>query len=148
MDPTVIDSIEFVINDIDSWGMREVHGIARLEPDALIVEFRTHLLGLVRTGLREVRIPLAELVEVTFDYRLVYSLIRIRTRSLKTIDGIPGLSGASVKLQVRGWQSRRPARAFVAEVNYQRAILPDPVKPQPRSPSISPEDPSARLPDW
>ncbi len=141
------DSIEFSINGVDTWGMREVHGIARLEPGRLVLEFRTHLLGLVRTGLKEVRIPLRDIVEFSFDYRIIYSLIRLRTRSLKTIDGIPGVAGASVKLRVEGWQSRRPVRAFVAEVNYQRAILPDPEQPKSR-PEIRPEDPSARLPEY
>lgn len=136
MDRAVVDSIEFAMTDLDAWGMREVHGLAHLEPDALVLEFRTSLMGLVRTGLKEVRIPLLELVDVEFDYRIFYTLIRLRTRTLKTLEGIPGVTGASVKLQLKGWQSRKVARAFVAEINYQRAVMPDPSFPRSPEPPI------------
>jgi hypothetical protein len=124
-----LDSLEFVMTELDQWGMRQVHGLARLDPTELVLEFRTHLLGLFRTGLKEVRIPLSDIVEAAIDYRVLYSIIRIRTRSLKSLQEIPGLKGASLKLRIEGIQSRRIARAFVAELDYQRATHDYPQQP-------------------
>jgi hypothetical protein len=120
---TVADSLEFDIPEADQWWGREVHGLARIEPEYLLLEFRTtHLMGLLRTGVREIRIPWREITETAFDYRLLYSTVRCRLRSLKPLSDIPGVKGATLSLRVRGWSSRRSTRAFVAELEYQRAL--------------------------
>lgn len=131
-----MDSVEVVITGINWWGTREANGVARLEGDQLVLEVQTRVLGLIQTGLKEVTIPLSEIVEVTFEYRLLHSLVKLRMRSLKTLADLPGNSRASLKLRIPGWNSRQVARAFVAEVDYQKALLHPSETPEPwqRSP--------------
>ncbi len=118
-----MDSLEVVLTGINWWGAREANGVVRLEPDQVILEVQTRVLGLIQTGLKEVTIPLAEIAAISFEYRLVHSLITLRVRSLKTLVDLPGNNSASLKLKVKGWKSRQIARAFVAEVDYHRALL-------------------------
>ena len=130
-----VDSLEVVLTGINWWGTREANGVVRLEPDQLILEVQTRVLGLIQTGLKEVTIPLSEIAAISFEYRLVHSLITLRVRSLKALVDLPGNQSASLKLKVKGWKSRQSARAFVAEVDYYRALSqtsdPQPWTPDP-----------------
>ncbi len=136
-----MDSVEVVLTGINWWGTREAEGLVRLEQDHLVLEVQTRVLGLIQTGVKEVIIPLAEIAEVSYDYRVLHSLIRLRVRSLKAVADLPGQTGASLKLKVKGWNSRQQARAFVAEVDYLRALQHTSDPPQWHS------DPSPAIPN-
>lgn len=133
-----MDSLEVIVVGINWWGTREAEGVVRLERDHLVLEVQTRVLGLIQMGVKEVIIPLAEIAEVSFEYRLLHSLIRVRVRSLKAVVDLPGQTGASLKLKVKGWNSRQQARAFAAEVDYQRALQPT-SEPSPAIPEEQPQ---------
>lgn len=114
------DCLEFHIED-ESW--RDTAGIVRLEGSDVIFEFRTKTLGLFQSSVQEVYLPLSDIAAVDMQYRLLHSFLRLQLRSLRAIEAFPGLKGATIRLKIKGWNSRDRVRTFVSELNYQRALV-------------------------
>lgn len=84
-----------------------VRGIARMEPDALAIEFRETTTSLTTLsekdgGIRRVRVPLDDVESVDVVRRWVRGpLLRIRTRTLSALEGVPGAMGNECLLPIR-----------------------------------------------
>jgi hypothetical protein len=94
-----------------------VRGVVRMEPDAIVIEFRettTSLATLSESsgGIRIARIPLDDVESVDVVRRWFRRpILRIRTRTLSALESVPGAAGNECRLPIRG-RERLAAREF------------------------------------
>ena len=83
--------------------LARVEGVARLERDALVLEFRIAdaLFGILRSSRKEVRIGLADVESVEFRKGWFVNKLRIVTRRVSALDAVPWASGSEIKLKCR-----------------------------------------------
>jgi hypothetical protein len=76
-------------------GLAEVNGFAKFSSAGIVVEFDSKLLGLVSLGVKEVRIPLEQILDVKFKKGVFKrgAKIEIRTKSLAAMEGLPNDDG-------------------------------------------------------
>lgn len=76
-------------------GIWHANGIAKISSAGVVLEFESKLFGLVGSGVKEVRIPLAELLEVRFRKGVFKSgaKIEIRTRTFSKLAELPHKDG-------------------------------------------------------
>lgn len=78
-----------------------VKGIVRFEQDVLTLEYSTvnSFTGRKSSEIEEVHLPLEELVSVDFKKRMVGTSLKVRTRTLKALEPVPGNRGGEVTLR-------------------------------------------------
>lgn len=83
-------------------GLSEVNGIAKFSQAGIVFEFESKLFGLISDGVKEARIPASEILDVKFKKGVFKrgAKIKIRTRSLSAIAGIPN-DGGTVTLSIK-----------------------------------------------
>ncbi len=83
-------------------GLSEVNGIAKFSQAGIVFEFESKLFGLISEGVKEARIPATEILDVKFKKGIFRrgAKIKIRTRSLAAIAGIPN-DGGTVTLNIK-----------------------------------------------
>ena len=116
-------SVPFFINDLYG-GFAVARGVLRSGPEDLVLEFNTkdNVVGLLSTGVKQVRIPIAEIESIRLQQRLGRATLRLRTMSMASVVDIPGYSeeGASLRIARR---YRNDAKALVSEVDLRIAEL-------------------------
>ncbi len=82
-------------------GLSEVDGIAKFSPAGVVLEFEAKILGLMKTGVKEVRVALAEINDLKFKKGLLKfgAKIEIRLNSFSKVSEIPNQDG-KIKLQI------------------------------------------------
>ncbi len=83
-------------------GLSEVNGIAKFSRAGIVFEFESKLFGLISDGVKEARIPVAEILDVKFKKGVFRrsAKIEIRTKSLAAMVGIPN-DGGKVTLKIK-----------------------------------------------
>lgn len=61
-------------------GLTTVDGIAKFSSAGIILEFETKFIGLVKTGVKEVRLPIGEILDVKFRKGFMRRLVKIEIR--------------------------------------------------------------------
>ena len=76
-------------------GMSKVNGVAKFSAAGIVLEFESKFLGLIGTGVKEVRLPLEELLDVKFRKGVFKrgAKIEIRMRSFSTLAALPNKEG-------------------------------------------------------
>jgi hypothetical protein len=94
-----LDCIPFKISA--AHGLSEVDGIAKFSPAGIVLEFEAKILGLMKTGVKEVRVALAEINDLKFKKGLMKfgAKIEIRLKSFTKVSEIPNQDG-KVRLQI------------------------------------------------
>ena len=66
-------------------------GVVRTEPNGLAIEYEIHdnIIGLIRTGVRKIQIPISEVGSVEVQNGMVFKRLVIRTKSLGPLGDIP-----------------------------------------------------------
>ncbi len=79
----------------------DMEGIARVEENALALEFQVkdNIFGIIKSQPREVRIPFAELAEVTFRRGWFRGVLIVRARRMSVLADVPGTEGAEIRLR-------------------------------------------------
>ena len=97
-----MSSVPFKIRYLPG-NLARVEGVARLEPDALVLEFRTvdALVGVLRSRPREVRIGLNDVESIDFRRGWLGGRLRIATQRMTALEAIPGAKGLEVVLKCR-----------------------------------------------
>lgn len=114
-------------------GFSEVHGVAKISGAGIVLEFESKLLGVIRGGVKEVRLPLAEILDVKFRKGLFRygAKIEIRMRSFAKMAEFPNTDGKIVLGLVRDDFER--GRAAVEQIQKdlagQSESLPPPQTP-------------------
>ncbi len=97
-----------------------VEGVARLEHDALVLEFNVAdaLLGVLRSRRREVRIELADVESVEFRRGWFAGKLRIFTRRVSSLESLPWARGPEIKLKC-GRRHRLEAQELASSLRLQ-----------------------------
>jgi hypothetical protein len=111
-------------------GLVDVEGIARLENQALCLEFRMAVLTRLKTNPKEIRIPLDELEEAVFKNRFCLGFLVLRARRLDSFKDVPGNTTGELRLRCRRehWETARElaSRLSMRTTEHQlRALLAD-----------------------
>jgi hypothetical protein len=78
-----------------SHGLTSVNGIAKFSSAGIVLEFESKLLGIIGGGVKEVRLPISELLDVKFRKGMFKrsGKIEIRTRTYATLASLPNDNG-------------------------------------------------------
>lgn len=93
-------SIPFKIEGMHG-GFSQVEGIGKFSSAGIVLEFEAKIFGIMKTGVKEVRIPLAEILDVKFKKGFLKygAKIEIRLKSFAKLNELPSKDG-KVQLQI------------------------------------------------
>jgi hypothetical protein len=111
-------------------GLSSVRGVAKFSSAGIVIEFEKKLFGLISNGYKEARLPIDDILDVTFKKGWLKrgAHIDIRLRSLMQFDGLP-LSEGKLKLTIDrlDFERSRTAVSRLQEYIQDRAAsLPPP----------------------
>ncbi|WP_287129116.1 hypothetical protein [Candidatus Cyanaurora vandensis] len=94
-------SLPFAIDDIYG-GLAQVRGLLSLESDYLLLEYqvRDGLVGMVKSRVRELKVPLAELEMVTLDKRWLTLGLMLKSYRMHTLQDLPTSEAGRVILKL------------------------------------------------
>jgi hypothetical protein len=109
-------------------GLSEVDGIAKFSPAGIVLEFEAKILGLMKTGVKEVRVALAEINDLKFKKGILKfgAKIEIRLKSFTKVSEIPN-EGGKIRLQISREdfiQAEETVNKMHECLNERRDILP------------------------
>ena len=82
-------------------GLTSYNGVAKFSPAGIVLEFESKILGMIPGGVKEVRLPIGEILDIKFKkgfFRLGAKII-IRTRTFAVLAAMPNKDGrVSLKL--------------------------------------------------
>jgi hypothetical protein len=109
-------------------GLSQVNGLAKFSAAGIVLEFESKFLGLIATGVKEVRLPLEDLLDVKFRKGVFKrgAKIEIRTKSFSTLAQLPNKEGKlTLKLSADDFDSARDAvDKLNKDLTEQRESLP------------------------
>ena len=78
-----------------SHGLSQINGVAKFSPAGIVLEFESKLFGVIPGGVKEVRIPIGELLDVKFKKGLfrIGAKIELRTKTFATLSALPNNNG-------------------------------------------------------
>ncbi len=114
-----MSSIPFSIPDVME-GFAETEGLARLEKEALILEFQTKdsIIGLIKSAVKEVRISFSEIESIKFEKKIFKTQLIVNARSMSTFSNVPGNKQGVVTLRFRK-KNKDEAEHFASSLDLQ-----------------------------
>lgn len=146
-----MDSVPFHFDTFGGFG--EVQGLARLDEQGLELQFSTRdaMFGVLKTGMRSLRIPLDALMAVRYTAGWFWLLpaIELRVRDLSVLQGLPESEQGRVTLSLN-FRDRHDGRAFAKDLDLMRAHRRiqqldrtlDQMLPQPPAAELPPQPPT------
>jgi hypothetical protein len=100
-------------------GISQVEGIGKFSPAGVVLEFEAKILGLVRTGVKEARLPLADILDIKFKkgFFKLGAKIEIRLKSFTKLNELPYEDG-KIKLKIRREDHQRAEEAVKTLQRY------------------------------
>jgi hypothetical protein len=76
-------------------GLSQINGVAKFSPAGVVLEFESKLFGVIPGGVKEVRIPIGEILDVKFRKGLFRygAKIELRTKTFATLAALPNNNG-------------------------------------------------------
>ena len=76
-------------------GLSQINGVAKFSPAGIVLEFESKILGILPAGVKEVRIPIGELLDVKFRKGFFKrgAKIEIRTKTFSVLAALPNKDG-------------------------------------------------------
>ena len=76
-------------------GLSQINGVAKFSPAGIVLEFESKLFGVIPGGVKEVRIPISDLLDVKFKKGLfrIGAKIELRTKTFGTLAALPNNNG-------------------------------------------------------
>jgi hypothetical protein len=114
-------------------GISQINGVAKFSSAGIVLEFESKFFGLISSGIKEVRLPIAELLDVKFRKGVLKrgSKIEIRLKSFTKLTELPNKEGKVVlKLFADDFDRARDAVARIEkDIADHNASLPPPHPP-------------------
>jgi hypothetical protein len=106
----------------DSMGMTETSGMLSLEDDKLILEYQTvdAVLGVLKTGVKVVDIPLDRLSSARVEQKLWGADLVLQGKNMRVFGNAPGASGGQLRVKLKR-QSVSAANELVDGIRNGRA---------------------------
>lgn len=122
---THFTSVPFKIDD----NFSQVAGVAKFSRAGIVLEFESKLFGLIKSGVKEVRIPLDEILDVKFRKGVFKrgAKIEIRLKSFTKMSEIPNSEGKIVLKLVRDDFERGEQAVSALQTNlseHQESLAP------------------------
>jgi hypothetical protein len=131
-------------------GLSSVNGVAKFSSAGIVLEFESKLFGMIGTGVKEARLPLAEILDVKFRKGFLKrgAKIEIRMKSFAELAKLPNTEGKLVlKLAPEDYERARQAvEQLNKDLTEQRESLP-PTRTPVSSLFDESEDETRRLPE-
>ena len=109
-------------------GLSQIDGIGKFSSAGIVLEFESKLFGLIKGGVKEIRLPLAEILDVKFRKGFLKrrARIEIRLKSFAKLSELPSRDGKiTLKLQRDDFERARDAVAQMQNnLSEQRESLP------------------------
>lgn len=96
---TTVPPLPFSIIKVHG-GLSEASGLATMNRAGLTLEYQVRVLGLFRLSIREAVVPFGEIVSVTLKKNLLQTRIVLHTRSLRTLQTVPGNKTGQLVLRI------------------------------------------------
>jgi hypothetical protein len=114
-------------------GLSEINGVAKFSPAGIILEFESKLFGLIANGVKEVRVPLSEILDLEFKKGIFRrgAKIVLRTKTFVALADLPHQDGkVTLKLEKRDIERGAAAvEQLQRELAEIEAHLPPPQTP-------------------
>ena len=131
MQPQGFTSVPFKTES--SHGLTSYNGVAKFSPAGIVLEFESKILGMIPGGVKEVRLPIAEILDIKFKKGLLKlgSKIVIRTRTFAVLSAMPNDNGrVTLKLIREDFElGRNAVEQIQKEMAGYAAELPPPRTP-------------------
>ena len=104
-------------------GLADVKGLVRFENDILYLEFQTQdaFLGVVKSQMKQIQIPVRDVVLVDLEGRFRHHLI-LQVRRLDLVADLPKSEGGHIKLRIN--RRHRPAAGdLISEIKLRLSEL-------------------------
>lgn len=109
-------------------GLTSVNGIAKFSSAGVVLEFEAKLFGIIGGGVKEVRLPMAEIMDIRFRNGFMKrgAKIVIRTQTMAALAELPNQDGKlTLKLAKEDWERGRAAvEELERNLGEYRAALP------------------------
>lgn len=123
-------SVPFKISDAHH-GFAPVDGVAKFSAAGIVLEFEAKIFGLMKTGVKEVRIPLAEILDIklksgSFDTKiekLFGTKIELRLNNFATLSEVPNKDGKIILKVLRTDRELAEKSLQVIEESRNKPIL-------------------------
>lgn len=123
-------SVPFKISDAH-YGLAPVDGMAKFSAAGIVLEFEAKILGLMKTGVKEVRIPLAEVLDIkvksgafnTKIEKLFGAKIELRLNNFTTLSEIPNKDGKIILKILRADRELAEKAVKVIEDSQNKSLL-------------------------
>jgi len=114
-------------------GLSSINGIAKFSPAGIVLEFESKLFGLLTDGVKEVRIPVAEILDVKFKKGFMKrgAKIEIRTKTFTKLAELPNKDGKlTLKLGADDWERGRDSVSDIQQrMTENQKVLEQPASP-------------------
>ena len=115
-------------------GLSSINGVAKFSSAGIVLEFESKLFGMISGGVKEVRVPIGEILDVKFRKGIFKrgAKIEIRTKTLTALAALPNNDG-KVSLKLVRDDFERGAAA-VAQIQNDLAGYTEELPPPPQTP--------------
>ena len=103
-------SLSFKIDGSQTGGFKTVDGMAKISRAGIVIEFEAKIFGIMKTGIKEIKIPLAEIEEVRVSKKFFKHTLEIWLNNFRTLSEIPNKDGRII-LQISKADRTRAERA-------------------------------------
>lgn len=86
-------SIGFKIDGSQTGGFKTVDGMAKISAAGIVIEFEAKIFGIMKTGIKEVRIPLHEIEQIRVNKKFFRHTLEIWLNNFRTLSEIPNRDG-------------------------------------------------------
>ena len=100
-------SIPFTFDE----GIFQLNGIGKFSSAGVVLEFESWIFGIIKTGIKEVRVPIEEIEKIKLNKRWFKTTLEIWLNNFKTISEMPNKNGRIVLLITK--EDRETARKAV-----------------------------------
>ena len=114
-------------------GLTQVNGVAKFSPAGIVLEYESKIFGVIGGGVKEVRIPLSEILDVKFRKGLFKrgAKIEVRMRTFAKLAELPNTDGKLTLKIIRDDFER--AEGSVRQIQHELSVQEDSLPP-PRTP--------------
>ena len=131
MQPQGFTSVPFKTES--SHGLTSYNGVAKFSPAGIVLEFESKILGMIPGGVKEVRLPMAEILDIKFKkgFLRLGAKIVIRTKTFAVLAAMPNDNGrVTLKLIREDFElGKNAVEQMQKEVAGLAAELPPPRTP-------------------
>lgn len=113
---------QVLISTSDAMGMTETSGMISLEEDQLMLEYQTidAMLGVIKTGVKTVSIPLSGLSSARVEQKLWSAELVLQGKTMRLFGNAPGTKARQLRVKINR-QSLAAANALVEEIKSRLA---------------------------